>query len=134
MATGFTRAEASDILKEEIESCCVALSTTTPTADGGNFNEPSMSTGYQRQNIGKLDTSIQGQISNDKTIFLFEATADIGSVTYLGLSDSIVDGDEVFLMVELTSSLTISAGYVPLIRRHCLVIGLDKDALEAYPD
>lgn len=131
MATGFTRAEASEILESVVKGSYVALSTTTPDEDGENFTEPAYSTGYQQASFGELDTSIKGQVANAKTIFMFEATQDIGSVTYVGLWGS---GDGIFLMVELSSALPITAGYVPLIRRHGFVIGLDKDALEAYPD
>ena len=134
MATGFTRAEATTILEDQVKNTWVALSTTTPDQDGGNFTEPAKSTGYQRQSFGALDTSIQGQVANNEIIFLFEATSDVGSVTYVGLSDSSLRGDPVFLMVMLESTLPISSGYVPLIRRHKFVIGLDVDELEPYPD
>ena len=131
MATGFTRREATEILQEVVKGSYVALSTTTPDQDGNNFTEPAYSTGYLQAPFGDLDTSILGQVSNAKTIFLFEATKDIGSVTYAGLEKS---GIGICLMVKLSSALPITAGYVPLIRRHGFVIGLDKDELEAYPD
>ena len=134
MATGFTREEATTILEEQVKKCYVALSTTTPDQDGGNFTEPVYSTGYQRQYFGSVDTSIQGQVANNEIIFLFEATSDVGSVTHVGLSDYNLRGEPVFLMVKLSSAVPISAGYVPLIRRHKFVIGLDKDELEPYPD
>lgn len=132
MATGFTRAKASSILKSALNNAYVALSTTTPDQDGGNFTEPSSGNGYQRQNIGILDESISGQVSNKSIIFLFEATGNCGSVTHVGLSDSGARGTDVFLMAQLTAPLSISAGYVPLIRAHGFVVGLDKDSLDPY--
>ena len=132
MATGFTRDKASSILKSAIENSYVALSTTTPTEDGGNFNEPSAANGYQRQSIGALDESIKGQISNKNIIFMFEALGDCGSITHVGLGTSATRGDKIFLMAQLTNPLTVSSGYVPLIRAHGFVVGLDKTNLEDY--
>lgn len=132
MATGFTRAEATSILESVVKGAYVALSTTTPAADGSNFNEPSGTTGYQRQEFGTLDTSILGQVANSNIIFLFEAVQDVGSVTYVGLSTGILPGDPVFLMVKLPNPVPITAGYVPLIRPRKFIIGLDKSSLESY--
>lgn len=132
MATGFTRKEASAILKSRISGCYVALSTTTPNQDGGNFAEPASATGYQRQNIGELDDTKEGQIANKNRIFLFEAEQDAGSITHVGLSRIPDRGGEIFLMAEVTPPLSVTTGYVPLIRPHGLVIGLDKDVLDPY--
>lgn len=132
MATGFTRAKASQILKSAIANSYVALSTTTPDQDGNTFTEPPSTAGYQRQAIGTLDESISGQVANKSIIFLFEATGDCGSVTHVGLSASPSRGSDVFLMAQLTAPLSITAGYVPLIRAHNFIIGLDKDYLDEY--
>lgn len=134
MATGFTRARASAILAGQIKSnTYVALSTSTPTETGGNFSEPPTSAGYIRKAIGVLDTSITAQVANKDYIFIFEALADCGTITHVGLSDSGDRGSAVFLMGELASPITVGTGYVPLIRPWKLKIGLDKEALEAYP-
>lgn len=133
MAEGFTRKRASKILGDNIKSTVyVCMSTTTPNEDGGNFSEPAYSTGYNRRAVGALTDAISGQIANDDIIFLFEALENCGSFTHLGLSDGGMRGDEVFLMAKLAEPVTVGAGYVPLIRRHKLVVGLDKEALEAY--
>lgn len=132
MAEGFTRKKASSILKSVMQGCYVALSTSTPDQDGGNFIEPNPSSGYQRQSIGALDDSVNGQLANESIIFLFEAIEDIGSVTHVGLSDNIQRGSDVFLMAKLNPALTVGAGYVPLIRAHGLVVGLDVSQLQGY--
>lgn len=132
MATGFTRAKATEILNSRLKGAYVALSTTTPDQDGNNFTEPD-GAGYQRQQITHWNTMRQGQIANDHIVFLFEAIEDMGTVTHLGLARKDTVGSKVFLMAELTSPLTIGAGYVPLIRNRSLVIGLDKKTLESYP-
>lgn len=133
MATGFTRKKATSILQSAIRSSTyVALSTTTPTATGSNFTEPSPDIGYKRHAFGEINTSIDGQIANDSIIFLFEATGDGGSVTHVGLSDSSTRGYEVFLVAQLAAPLTITAGFVPLIRARSFIIGLDKEELESY--
>ena len=132
MATGFTRSEATTILQSSLENSYVCLSTTTPDEHGNNFTEPSTANGYQRHNIGTLDTTIAGQVANKDIIFLFEPTGDCGSVTHVGLSRSNAWGNKPFLMAELLAPLSITAGYVPLIRAHNFVVGLDKENLESY--
>lgn len=132
MATGFTRSKATLILSSTLSNSYVALSTTVPSETGSNFTEPASSTGYQRQSIGELDTSKSGQVANKNIIFLYECTADGGSATHLGLSASKDRDTAVFLMAELTSPLSLAAGYVPLIRAYNFVVGLDKETLDAY--
>ena len=129
---GFTREKASEILQNAIRGSYVALSTTTPTATGSNFTEPSADKGYARHAFGDLNTSISGQVCNDDIIFLFEATGDCGSITHVGLADSSTRGSRVFLTAELAAPLSIPAGYVPLIRARSFIIGLDKENLESY--
>lgn len=132
MATGFTRSKATEILSETLKDSYVCLSTTTPDEHGNNFTEPSESNGYKRHQIGPLDTTISGQVANKDIIFLFEATGDCGSVTHVGVARNSLWGAPPFLMAELTAPLSITAGYVPLIRAHNFVVGLDKDVLEPY--
>lgn len=132
MAQGFTRTAATSILVSRINNLTyVALSTTTPNEDGGNFTEPSPSHGYKRNRFGSINTSIPGQVTNDEIIFLYESTGE-DSITHVGLSDKEERGTNVFLMAQLLTPLTVSAGYVPLIRAKNFIIGLDKEELEAY--
>ena len=132
MAEGFTTARASKILTDNIKSTTyIGLSSTVPNKDGSNFTEPASSTGYRRAQIGTLNTSKSAQIANDDIIFVFEALADCGSFTHVGLFDKDTGGTP-FLVGALTSAITVGSGYVPLIRAKKLVIGLDKEALESY--
>ena len=133
MAEGFTRSKASTILQAYIKSTTfVALSTTTPDENGGNFSEPSTANGYSRRAFGTVDTSISAQVANKGIIFICELLADCGSATHLGLSDSETVGTTPFLVAKLTNAITLGEGYVPLIRAHKLIVGLDKEALESY--
>lgn len=132
MAEGFTTAEATAILKERITpTTFVGLSSSTPTKTGSNFSEPAKSAGYTRAPFGEVDASIGAQIANSRIIFMFEATANCGSVTHVGLFKTEI-APTPFLVAQLTAPLSIGAGYVPLIRVHQLVIGLDKEELEPY--
>lgn len=125
MASGFTYEKALSILQTHIKSgTYVCLSTTEPNLDGGNFTEPPTSAGYIRQVIGPIAASGQAQISNQQIIFLFEATADCGTITHIGLSDSGSRGGTVFLVAQLTNPVSVGSGYVPLIRAGNLKIGL----------
>lgn len=133
MAEGFTRARANKILQDNIKSdTYVALSTTTPDENGGNFSEPAESAGYARPKFGTVNKNIAAQVANSEIIFIFESLADCGSVTHVGLCDSKTWGTTPFLIGKLTNPITVGAGYVPLIRANKLIIGLDKEALEAY--
>ena len=133
MAEGFTTSKATEILTKNITTrAYICLSSSTPTKTGGNISDPAEKTGYIRRPIGPLNTSIAAQIANDEIVFLFESLEDCGSITHLGLADSNVIGSKVFLMAKLTNPLTVGAGYVPLIRKNKLVIGLDKEKLEPY--
>ena len=85
-------------------------------------------TGYKRAAIGKLNSNIAGQVANDETIFMFECTGGSATATQFAL----YNGGSMVFIGDLVKSLTISDGYVPLIRSHQLVIGLDKDVLEGY--
>lgn len=133
MAEGFTRTRASKILADNIKATTyVALSTTTPDENGGNFSEPAAASGYTRKAFGTVNTTVPAQITNAEIIFIFESLEDCGSATHVGLCDTPTRGTDPFLVAELVNPITIGAGYVPLIRAKKLVIGLDKEALEAY--
>lgn len=130
MAEGFTRTRATNILTGNIKSTtCVALSTTTPDINGGNFNEPDPSTGYSRAQFGALNTTIAAQVANNTIIFIYEALEDGGSATHLGLCDSATWGTTPFLTAKLVNPISLGAGYVPLIRAKKLIIGLDVEEL-----
>ena len=91
MAQGFTRARATKILTDNIKTdTYIALSTTTPNENGGNFTEPPTENGYVRAKFGTINSVIPAQITNADIIFIFEALADCGSVTHIGLCDSSV--------------------------------------------
>lgn len=140
MATdeGFSNAKASAILKQNITSSTyVGLSTTTPNKNGSGWTEPWGTTdnvnGYARGRFGTVNDEINGQITNSEIIFFFVALKDIGSVTHLGLFNAASGKTEFpFLLARLENPLTVNENYVPLIREKKLIIGLDKDELEAY--
>lgn len=128
----FTTSKANSILQSAIPSTCyIGLSTTTPTAAGGNFTEPGSAAGYARPQFGTQDTSITAQIANGAIIFFNETLASWGTVTHFGLFTS-ASGGTPFFIGELTAAMSIGSGYVPIFRKQALVIGLDKDALDSY--
>lgn len=128
----FTTSQATNILKSVIPSTTyIGLSTTTPTAAGGNFSEPDpATTGYARAKFGDQDTSKSAQIANAAIIFFNETLAAYGEVTHFGLFSS-ASADTPFFIGELNPSVTIDdKEYVPIFRKHQLIIGLDKDVLD----
>lgn len=127
---GFTTSTANDILKTRLSGCFVGLSTTEPTASGGNFSEP-VGGGYERASIGTLNVSIDAQVANDAIIFFNETLGSWGTVTHFGLFSK-KEGGTPFFTGELTQPVTINAEYIPIFRAENLIVGLDKAALEAY--
>lgn len=129
---GFTDAKAMSILTDSVKSTTyVGLSTTTPNNKGGNVNEPAPGTGYARVQIGPLDTSKTRQIANKEYIFIFECleTTENDAVSVI-LANGATDTP--FFSADLTTSVPLVKGYVPLIRPYKLKIGLDKSTLESY--
>lgn len=128
---GFTTSAALGVLRQQFTGVLVGLSTTAPTAAGGNFTEPAAVTGYARAAIGELNTEKSAQIANDAIIFFNESLADWGTVTHFGLFHS-ADAATPFFIGALTEPVSIGTGYVPIFRAEELVVGLDKEALESY--
>lgn len=129
----FTTSKAKSILTNEIKAntTYVGLFTTPPTEAGSGFAEPGTETGYVRKLIGALDTSKDRQIANDDVIFFYEAVADCGTLTHFGLFNTSTGGAP-FFYGPLVEPIEVTTGKVPLIRRHELVVGLDKDELDTY--
>lgn len=129
----FTTSQATSILQSVIKSTTyIGLSTTTPTAAGGNFTEPGSATGYARAQFGPQDASKSAQIANAAIIFFNESLGNgYGTVTHFGLFSS-ASGGTPFFVGELTPAMSIGSDHVPIFRKQQLVIGLDKAALDSY--
>ena len=117
MASFFGANYANTILTNLFTNAYIGLSTTAPTAAGGNVTEPS-GNGYGRvaANSGSFSAS-GGIITNGSYIYFEEATASWGTITHIIVCDSATgDGDHVLYVGELTSGITIAANTVPLFR------------------
>lgn len=132
---GFTREKATNVLTSTIKSThYVGLSTTTPTADGGNFTEPS-GMGYARAPIGEINsTKFKAQIANSGIIFFNETLGNWGNITHFGLFEN-ESGGAPYFTGELTApvqivGVTTDNTYIPIFRAAALIIGMDKDSLE----
>lgn len=91
-------------------SAYIALSTTTPNADGSNFTEPSTSASYTRLNItskmagggGSIPTdssdySVPAGVNRNNDILVFnEALANWGTITHYGLFSSATGGTAIY--------------------------------------
>lgn len=130
---GFTHAKAQSILTANIrESTYVGLSSTVPDKDGNNFSELPTAKGYKRAAFGKINTDKDSQIANEEIIFFFVALSDCGSVTHIGFfaTNDIANDKTPFFTAKLQTPLTVDENYVPLIREHRLILGLDIDTLD----
>lgn len=127
----FTTSKAQSILTGNVGKYFGLLSSE-PNEAGTSYTEPTIGVGgYARGVVASWDTSINKQIANSAIIFLFEATADLGTFTHFALFSS-ESGSSMTFYGELTGEVTVDKGYVPLIRKNELIIGLDKTSLEDY--
>ena len=112
-------------------SIYVGLSTTTPTAGGGNVTEPT-GNGYARVLLGntgqsltqKMDTPADGAVTNKEIIYFPEATGSWGTLTHCCIFDHPTDGN-LLAFAELSTPITPTANTIPIIRTGELEISLN---------
>ena len=100
----------------------IGLSTSTPTATGGNVTEP-VGNGYARVLLGnssqaltlKMSAAANGEITNGEILYFPEATGSWGSCTHLCFFTALTGGTP-FAFGALNLSISPTAGTVPLIR------------------
>lgn len=110
-------------MKNQGTSCYLGLSKTEPKRDGTGVTEPDASNGYKRVLIGigsqsgtyKMESAVEGTIKNKEIIYFPEATAAWGNCTHYVLFNSQTGGNPM-AYGQLTSTISPSAGTVPLIR------------------
>jgi hypothetical protein len=117
---GLTNLAINDILSNLFGSTAysvpatfyVGLSTTTPTATGTNFTEPS-GNAYARATVTNNTTNFPATSSEDTLngalIQFAQATGTWGTVTYAGLFDALTGGN-CWLIAPLSASETITSG------------------------
>lgn len=123
---GFTSSYADTILKDLFSGAYIALSTTTPTAAGGNVTEPS-GNGYARAAASDGSFSASGGvITNGKYVYFPEATASWGTITHMCLHTA-SSGGTLRYFGALNSSVSVGANTVPLFKPGTISIALDAD-------
>ena len=119
-------------------NCYIGLLGAEPSYDRVDnevvYNTHELSgTGYQRMLIGNAqaantqamsDIDDNGTSLNAETIFFPEAEEDWGTAVYFALFSS-ATGGEPHLWGELTSSVAINAGYVPIFKPGSLSITIN---------
>lgn len=104
------------------QTAYVGLSTTTPTAAGGNVTEPS-GNGYSRVMLGnynqsytqKMGSPSGGAITNTEIIYYPEATGAWGTITHFCIYDASINGN-LLAFGELTDPIAPTANTIPIIR------------------
>lgn len=113
-------------------TCYIGLSTTTPTATGDNFTEPSEANGYSKVLIGNynqsntmlMEAASGGSISNTNSIIFFpEALAGWGTITHFGIFTSKSSSTPI-MWGALSTSITVPSGYIPIFRAGALTVSL----------
>lgn len=100
---------------------CIALYTTDPTDD--DIGQEVAGNGYARQPI-TFSTPSNGSISNSATIRFPVATDSWGTITHIGIRDSLSQGNLLYHGI-LAISQTISTNNQLVINEGQLVITLD---------
>ena len=104
------------------QTAYVGLSTTAPTAAGGNVTEPS-GNGYSRVMLGnynqsytqKMSNPANGAITNSEIIYYLEATGSWGTITHFCIYDAPTNGN-LLAFGALTDPITPTANTIPIIR------------------
>ena len=123
------RNKANSILNDIFsKNYYIGLSTTTPTASGGNVTEPSSSSGYRRAQLSSMGTASDAQIQNTDIIYMGESLSDWGTITHFCIFTSASGGTPIFYG-QLTNAVTVPTGYVPIFRANAIKVGLDKETL-----
>ena len=110
------------------QSYYIGLSSTAPTAAGGNVSEPSSSgTGYQRVQLTSLTVPENGVIHNSEAITFPESTATWFSAsdpaTYYVIYDAASAGN-LLMYNQLTTSRVIETSTIATIKANSLYLQL----------
>ena len=134
----FNKQIANQVLANNVGNY-IGLFTAKPTDDGA-YVEPTIDNsvtgnkgGYKRGVIGNngWNKSKDRQIANGDLILMFEAREALGTkvFTHFGLFKG-AESTELIFYGELANSLTVSTGYVPLVRAYELIIAMDVDVID----
>ena len=113
----------------------IALSTTTPTDAGSNFNEPTVtSTGYARVTVpntkyisgsGSFTAASVGSLSNAIAISFPQSLLTWGTITYVGFYDAATPGTGNLLYFgALSPSRIIQAGTIVYFNAGDIVVSI----------
>lgn len=89
----------------------IGLSTTKPTQDGTNINEPT-GNGYSRVKVETLSASNNGKVVNSNVIEFPQSSGSWGTVTHCVLYDGIGEDAKVVWYKELSSPQSVGADNV----------------------
>lgn len=103
----------------------IGLSTTSPTAAGGNVSEPSTSAGYSRKLITGLTTSTDGTTKNSSIISFNESTSSWGTITHFVIYDA-ASGGNLLMYGALSSPRVVEASTTMSIPVNNLVLSIQN--------
>lgn len=106
----------------------IGLSSTKPTADGGNVTEPSSSgSGYRRVQLNSLSAPTDGTITNSTAINFSESTSDwfpaSAPAQYYVIYDAQTGGN-LLMYNQLTTSRVIETHTIATIKANSLYLQL----------
>lgn len=111
----------------------ICLFTTAPTQAGGFSGEVS-GNGYARKPVGGL-TITNGVAKNTNAITFDEPTGAWGTANYFGIASAATEGNLLYYgelkdASTQTQGVTITEGYIFIVRKNGLEISLDKVSSE----
>lgn len=107
----------------------IGLSTTAPTINGTNVNEPSTDAAYARVELTSLSEPTDGVVTNTAAINFEESTASWGNITHFVIYDSdAVDSGNLLMYGELSTPRSVEAATIMTIKEGYLKLSAQNPA------
>lgn len=107
----------------------IGLSTTTPSADGTGYKEPSSDAGYKRVELTSLSEPTDGLVTNTLAINFDESTASWGTVTHFVIFDTdTVDSGNLLMYGALSTPRAVEAATIMTIKENYLKLSVTNPA------
>lgn len=103
----------------------LGLSTSAPTAAGGNVTEPTSANGYARVQLASLSVPTNGVIKNSSAYAFPESTGSWGTITHYVVFDAATSGNLLFYGA-LSSPRTVEANTNLTVKQNELTITLSN--------
>ena len=107
----------------------IGLSSTAPSIDGTNVDEPSASAGYARVKLTSLSEPTNGVVTNESAINFNESTSSWGTITHFVIFDAEdVDTGNLLMYGTLSTPRAVEAATIMTIKENYLKLSVTNPA------